>query len=103
MSKCPDVGYMLPSAAKKVFFDYFMRRLEAASLDYSANPTYREIDALEEIYNTYNTGSWECNAAKEAYSKAVDEYERRYPLCFSNERQCAFRKGTTSDPDVWKE
>lgn len=95
MSKCPDVSAYLPSAAKKALFDYFLGRLETADLNWRAYPTYSELDAIQEIHATYTFSSWECSAAKEAYYKAVDEYERRYPLCWSNERQCAYRQGPT--------
>jgi len=86
----PDLRVLLPRAAKERLTEYFLAQLEAAELDWHANPKYGLTNAYREADTSHN--SWlTYDMVSSCFEAALVEYNRRHPLCWDNETQKAFR------------
>lgn len=75
----PNIASMLPAVAREALLTYFLAKLESSPLNYRHNSTFTEVDARGHARDLYGYG-WAYETAVEQYYKALEQYERMYPL-----------------------
>jgi hypothetical protein len=81
--KLPDLTAMLPEAARRALFDFFLAKLEVSKLNFYGDPLYRLVDALGDV-SCVREG-WIGSITLEQFSLAQIEYDRRHPKRWRSE------------------
>lgn len=90
MQKLDDLPTLLPSKAKERLEQFFFERLLTRGVNWRSHPNYTYLDALED---TRDQSDWVSSIVHDCFERAMKRYDASHPLCWSNERQRAFRQG----------
>jgi hypothetical protein len=91
MRALPDVRTMLPGAATAALTEWLLEQLETTQLSYASGlrPLYTYAHALGD---TDGLGcGWARGKVHDCFEQALQQFNRRYPLGWSNQNQCAYR------------
>jgi hypothetical protein len=81
-----DPRTMLPSQERSYLRDLFVKKLFASLNPFSLKPNFGVMDALKEL-----RGISRSETVEVAFDEAEREFDRKYPLRWSNEKQCCYR------------
>jgi hypothetical protein len=91
MKPLPDIRTMLPSAATEALTGWLLEQLETTALSHASGlrSLYTYGHALGDISEI--DSQWACLRVHDCFEQALQQFNRRYPLCWSNQNQCAYR------------
>lgn len=82
---------MLPGEARETLHSMLLDKLERAKLNYLANPTYDYVDALKDFREELDSSEWLSGTFRKCWESAVEEYNKKHPKRWDNEKQSAYR------------
>lgn len=94
MTRLPDIGKMLPSAARRALVEFFLDRFVEVGVNERGRSMYDYAKALGDIRDA---GDYVSSMAFECWGLAQLEFDRRFPLRWDNSEQKkayrAYREG----------
>ena len=96
-AELPDFRTMTPSKAKEVLYGILYAKFETEPLNYRQESIFRMTEALRMFEDEQH--EWvRKNILHECFERASRNWERKYPKCWDNDKQRAYRAGKAGYP-----